>query len=191
MQKLLQNPIILILLILAIALLGGGTYYSIQKGQGAYSVYTSNIDTQKNLKELEEKLNMLQEEKRNRPIVEKKTDKIIYETTEMGVGSEASFAPLFDIFLTLAKASGLRIRSIAYNYSPSTDPIVSAGLSNYNVCELDIKAVGSYRNFQTFFRAVAKEPYLMSLSNTDVKPWENDRTLLIGNLKLNLYTKTH
>ena len=134
---------------------------------------------------------MLREEKKNKPIAEKTTDKVIYKTAEPGIGAEASFAPLFDIFLSIAKTSGIRIRSISYNYSPSSDPIVAAGLSNYNVCELDIKAVGSYRNFQSFFRAVAKEPYLMALSNTDVQPWENDRTILVGNIKLNLYTKTN
>ncbi len=191
MQKMLTNPIIAVLLIIVIALLGGGTYYSIQKGQNLYKVYNSNIEIQKNLTELQEKLDMLIEAKKNKPIVEKKSDKVIFEATESGIGAEASFAPLFDIFLSLAKASGLKIRSIGYNYSPAGDPIVAANITNYNVCELDIKAIGSYRNFQSFFRAIAKEPYLMSLANTNISPWENDRTILIGDLKLNLYTKTH
>ena len=68
MQKMLTHPIVLILLIIVIAILGGGTYYSIQKGQAAYGVYVTNSETQKNLKDLEEKLNMLIEENKNKPM---------------------------------------------------------------------------------------------------------------------------
>ena len=178
-------------MIVFLLVFAGGGYYTVIKGQELKDSYIKSSEISAKLREAEEKLNVLKDEKAKNQKVENKTDKVIYETTEPGIGSEASFAPLFENFIDIAKLSGIRIRSINYDYNPIGDPIRSANLTNYSVCELDVKAVGGYRNFQTFFKAINKQPYVMSLARTEIKPWEDDRSILVGDFKLRLYTKTN
>ncbi len=116
--------------------------------------------------------------------------KKIYELEGTQFSPEASFAPLFETVLTIAQTSGVRIRSIDYNYSPESDPIFAAHLPEYNVCELGIVAVGTYAQLQNFFKGLMKDSNLNYLAEIEMQPWEKDRTILISNVKVRLYTKT-
>lgn len=116
--------------------------------------------------------------------------KRIYVAEDMEFSPEASFAPLFEDMINVAKASGIRFRSIKYNYSPSEDIIYAARINGYNVCELDIVAAGSYVQFQNFFKGFLKEDYLNSIAEVDMYPYSDNRAILIANLKLRLYTRT-
>jgi len=116
--------------------------------------------------------------------------KKIYELEGTQFSPEASFAPLFEVVLTIAQNSGIRIRSIDYNYSPESDPIFAAHLPEYNVCELGIVAVGTYTQLQNFFKGLMKDSNLNYLAEIEMQPWEKDKTILISNIKVRLYTKT-
>ncbi len=116
--------------------------------------------------------------------------KKIYELEGTQFSPEASFAPLFEVVLTIAQNSGVRIRSIDYNYSPESDPIFAAHLPEYNVCELGIVAVGTYSQIQNFFKGLMKDSNLNYLAEVEMQPWDKDRTILISNVKVRLYTKT-
>lgn len=117
-------------------------------------------------------------------------EKVIYEPKGLQFGADASFAPLFENAIETAKGSGIRIRSITTTERPSTDPIVASGLQGYNVQEIDIVAVGTYSEFQAFYKNVLREYYLTYFAEIEVKPWELDKSVLISNIKLRLYTKT-
>lgn len=121
------------------------------------------------------------------PVVDGKK---IYELEGTQFSPEASFAPLFEVVLTIAQNSGVRIRSIDYNYSPESDPIFAAHLPEYNVCELGIVAVGTYSQLQNFFKGLMKDSNLNYLAEVEMQPWDKDRTILISNVKVRLYTKT-
>ncbi len=121
------------------------------------------------------------------PIVDGKK---IYELEGTQFSPEASFAPLFEVVLTIAQNSGVRIRSIDYNYAPEADPIYASRLPEYNVCELSIVAVGTYSQLQNFFKGLMKDSNLNYLAEVEMQPWEKDRTILISNVKVRLYTKT-
>ena len=108
----------------------------------------------------------------------------------MQFSPDASFAPLFELVLTLAQQNGVRIRSIDYNYSPADDVISMAKIEGYNTCQLDMVLVGSYSEIQNFFRAVLKEQYVTNLAEVELTPWEKDKKILIAKVKLNLYTRT-
>ena len=186
-----MKPINLILIVVLLLILAGGGYYTVVNGQKLFETIKQEAEISTKLREAKDKLDLLKAEKENKPKEENKTDKVIFESTEPGIGAEASFAPLFERFIETAKLSGIRIRSINYNYNPIDDSIVAAKLTNYNVCELDVKAVGSYRNFQTFYKALNRDNYVMSLAQMEFKPWEGDRSVLVSDFKLRLYTKTN
>ncbi len=119
-----------------------------------------------------------------------KDGKKIYELEGAQFSAEASFAPLFEVVLSIAQNSGIKIRSINYNYAPEGDPVYAAHLPEYNVCELQIQAIGSYVQLQTFFKGLMKDNNLNYLAEVEMQPWEKDKTILITNVKIRLYTKT-
>ena len=121
------------------------------------------------------------------PVVDGKR---IYELEGTQFSPEASFAPLFETVLTIAQNSGVRIRSINYNYAPESDPIFAARLAEYNVCELSVVSVGTYTQLQNFFKGLMKDSNLNYLAEVEMQPWDKDRTILIANVKVRLYTKT-
>ena len=119
-----------------------------------------------------------------------KDGKKIYELEGAQFSAEASFAPLFEIVLSIAQSSGIRIRSIDYNYAPESDPVYDAHLPEYNACERRIQAIGSYAQLQAFFKGLMKDNNLNYLAEVEMQPWEKDKTILITNVKIRLYTKT-
>ena len=107
-----------------------------------------------------------------------KDGKVVFDAPDMQFSPDASFAPLFELILTLAQQSGIRIRSIDYNYAPADDMIYSAKISGYNTCQLDMVMVGSYSEIQNFFKSVLKEQYLTNLGEVELMPWEKDKKIL-------------
>ena len=188
------NKLYLAIPILPLAM---GLYFCGPLVMPTYDAYNSNTEMVANVLNAQSELENLKAVKIAREAAEKaklanaqSADKVIYQPQGLSFGSDASFAPLFEIVIDLAKNSGIRIRSIVYNYSPADDPIVVAKLDGYNVCELGITAVGSYGQFQNFFKGIVREHYLAYLAEAEMKPWENDKSVLITNLKIRLYTKT-
>ncbi len=132
----------------------------------------------------------MQQEIQNRQKRVVKDGKIIFDAPDMRFSPDASFAPLFELVLTIAQQSGIRIRAIDYNYAPEEDIIFAAKIDGYNVCELNMVAVGSYVEFQTFFKSIMKEQYVTNLAEVELTPWEKDKKVLIAKIKLRLYTRT-
>lgn len=131
-----------------------------------------------------------QQDMQNRQKKVVKDGKVIYDAPDMRFSPDASFAPLFELVLTIAQQSGIRIRAIDYDYAPQEDIIFNAKISGYNVCELNMVAVGSYTELKTFFKSIMKEQYLTNLAEVELTPWEKDKKVLIAKIKLRLYTRT-
>ncbi|MBR1616718.1 hypothetical protein IJ670_01055, partial [bacterium] len=102
----------------------------------------------------------------------------------------ASFGIMFENVLANITNSGLRIRSIDYNYAPTEDKVLEAKAPGYNACELSFVAVGNYSQLQTFFKNIAKENYLSGINEIYIEPYDADKTILIARFKIRLYTKT-
>lgn len=109
---------------------------------------------------------------------------------EGGFGVDASFAPLFDNMLTIAKNSGIKIRSVDYNYAPEKDPVFAAKIDGINVCEFSATIVGKYSEIQTFLKAMLSEYYLVNMAELEIISWQRDKSILIANIKLRFYTRT-
>lgn len=121
---------------------------------------------------------------------ESKSGKVIYEVLGQQFSSEASFGIMFENILANITNSGVRIRSIDYNYSPQNDKVLQTNAVGYNACELSFTTVGSYSQLQNFFKSIAKENYLTNLYEVYIEPYDKDKTILIAKFKVRLYTKT-
>ena len=84
--------------------------------------------------------------------------------------------------------NNLRIISINYTENPLEDIMVQNDPIKYNVCSIDLSLVGTYNNLQGFLKDIFKYPYLLNIVKLEVTPYYADKTLLIINIKINLYS---
>ena len=142
------------------------------------------------LKKLKQKEKEQVEQKEEAKVEKKVTSgKIIYEVLGQQFSPEASFGIMFENILSNITTSGIRIRSIDYNYRPSNDKILTMNVPDYNACELSFITVGSYGQLQSFFKNLTKENYLTSIHEVYIEPYDNDKRILIARFKIRLYTK--
>ena len=174
-------PIILIVVfIMGLGYTGNQSFVNIKK----YNDNAAQVETltQKKL-DLEAQLKAQEKEE-----ADPNTKKIF--APEGGFGVDASFAPLFDNMLTIAKNSGIKIRSVDYNYAPEKDPVFAAKIDGINVCEFSATIVGKYSEIQTFLKAMLSEYYLVNMAELEIISWKRDKSILIANIKLRFYTRT-
>ena len=174
-------PIILIVVfIMGLGYTGNQSFVNIKK----YNDNAAQVETltQKKL-DLEAQLKAQEKEE-----ADPNTKKIF--APEGGFGVDASFAPLFDNMLTIAKNSGIKIRSVDYNYAPEKDPVFAAKIDGINVCEFSATIVGKYSEIQTFLKAMLSEYYLVNMAELEIISWQRDKSILIVNIKLRFYTRT-
>ncbi len=118
-------------------------------------------------------------------------DKKVYETEDIQFGTGASFSKPFEIMINIAKDSKIRIKSIKYAYDKqaATDPLTVAEIKGYNICEMAITAVGTYSQIKAFLSGILAQPYLVRLPEITMTPWGYDKSILIADFKITLYTK--
>jgi hypothetical protein len=118
-------------------------------------------------------------------------DKKVYETEDIQFGTGASFAKPFETMINIAKDSKIRIKSIKYAYDKQagTDPLVAADIKGYNICEMAITGVGTYSQLKAFLSGILAQPYLVRLPEITMTPWGYDKSILIADFKITLYTK--
>jgi len=184
-----DNLLSIVIVIVAIVL---GVQIIPPQAKSTYDIIVQADKAKKEFKSLQEQENNLrmQAEMSSKQKAVSRDSKRIYELEGTQFSGEASFAPLFEIVLNIAQTSGIRIRSIDYNYQPQEDKIFASRIAEYNVCELSIVAVGTYAQLQNFFKGLMKDPNLNYLAEIEMQPWEKDKTILISNMKVRLYTKT-
>lgn len=180
----------LIYLLIVIALLALSINLITPKVSSTYDIISQANSVKSQLNDLQSKVNDLRVHEANKSKAVNREVKDIFELEGAQFSPEASFAPLFEGVLSVAQNSGIKIRSIDYNYQPDGDPIFAAHMPEYNVCELKILAAGTYTQLQNFFKGVMKDPNLNYLAEVELMPWDRDKTILISNIKVRLYTKT-
>lgn len=170
---------------------------------GIYLVYKISVDTSNNHSEVENTKNTVQTKKdqlaqliaakqKRETQLEKTSNsgKVIYEVSGEQFSAEASFGIMFENVLSNITNSGVRIRSINYNYQPDEDTILLTNIPGYNACELSFVTVSNYTQLQNLFKNIAKEKYLSSINEVFIEPYDKDKTILISKFKIRLYTKT-
>ncbi len=190
-EKLIKENIIWVILLLAVVI--GGGYFTYDKGM---NVLANMEDIKTKKQEFEKKDQTLQgllkaqEAKKMGKKKQSESGKIIYKVMGAQFTSEASFGIMFENILSNIAASGIRIRSIDYNYAPQDDKILLTNIEGYNACELSFTAVGKYAQLQNFFKNIAKEKYLSSIQEIYLEPYDNDKSILIAKFKIRIYTQT-
>ena len=191
MEKLIKEKILYILVVIVV-IIGGlyGCWYF-----ATLAIYTHNQVEQKKdkLETKQDKLAQIRKQKAASKVEKKKeseSGKVIYEVLGQQFSPEASFGIMFENVLSNMTNSGVRIRSIDYNYQPTDDKILFANVPGYNACELSFTAIGNYSQFQRFFKNIAKENYLSNIYEVYIEPYDKDKTILIVKFKIRLYTKT-
>lgn len=196
MERLIKEKIVFLVLpvlvfIIIIYLAVGGP--EVTNISNAISKVDEVATKQNELETKKEKVEMLKQAKASASVEKKKeskSGKVIYEISGQQFSPEASFGIMFENLLANITNSGIRIRSIDYNYQPDNDKIIDTSLPNYNACELFFVTVGNYSQFQTFFKNIAKENYLSNIYEIYIEPYDKDKTILITKFKIRLYTKT-
>lgn len=181
-----------IYMFLIIAAIAGGIYAVYNFGTAALESHNNVISKKAEVQTKEAKLNQLKQEKISNTPKKRKSEsgKVIYEVLNQQFSPEASFGIMFENILSNITNSGIRIRSIEYNYQPAEDRILMANIPQYNACELSFVTVGNYSQLQSFFKSIAKEKYLTSIHEVYIEPYDKDKTILIAKFKIRLYTKT-
>ena len=64
------------------------------------------------------------------------------------------YGDMFEKLVKGAQRNGLMIRSIEYNKTPETDPLMEEHSDTYNACELKFFFVGTYSQLQSFLSEV-------------------------------------
>ena len=190
MEKLIKDKILYILVVVAAII--GGLYGTWHFASIAFDSHNDIVQKKAELETKQEKLAQIRRQKANNVQKKKEAEsgKVIYEVLGQQFSPEASFGIMFENILSNITNSGIRIRSIDYNYQPSDDKILFANVPGYNACELSFVAVGNYSQFQKFFKNIAKENYLSNLYEIYIEPYDKDKTILIVKFKVRLYTKT-
>lgn len=191
-EKLIKENIVWVLLVVIVALAG---FYGLFAKYGP--AVLANIDDlsakKEELQTKEQQLNTLQRAAVQKEQNKKKfsdSGKVIYEVLGQQFTPEASFGIMFENILSNISNSGVRIRSIDYNYYPQDDKILMTNIEGYNACELSFVAVGKYAQLQNFFKNIAKEKYLSNIQEVYIEPYDKDKTILIARFKVRLYTKS-
>ena len=191
MEKFIKDNLLYLLIVIIV--IGGGIYAIVNIGSTAFNNFSEMSAKKEELATKQQKLEQIKQEKLSASSKKKKesqSSKVIYEVLGQQFSSEASFGIMFENILANMSNSGLRIRSIDYNYSPDEDPVLQTNAPGYNACELSFVTVGNYSQLQTFFKNLAKETYLTGINEIYLEPYDKDKSILIAKFKIRLYTKT-
>ena len=191
MEKLIKENIIYVILVIAV--IAGGIYGIIHFASMVIESHGELVAKKTELSTKEEELSQIKRRKADAQKEQEKVSKsgkVIYEVLGAQFSPEASFGVMFESIITHITSSGLRIRSIDYNYKPTDDKILMANVPGYNACELSFVAVGNYTQLQNFFKNTTKEKFLSNINEIYIEPYDKDKTILIARFKVRLYTKT-
>lgn len=100
------------------------------------------------------------------------------------------YGDMFEKLVKGAQRNGLMIRSIEYNMTPETDPLLQEHADTYNACEVKFFFVGTYSQLQSFLSEVTNNfEYLVSISKLSVTAFSKNTDYLLINTSITMYSK--
>lgn len=114
--------------------------------------------------------------------------KSIFNPQNLSLEKDAGYSVLFSDIFQMAKTNKIKTYSVDYNYDPQEDPFVKSN-QGYSVCELNMKLIGAYADFEGFLKDLYKYPYFISISDYDVMPYYRDKSILLIKLSVKVYMK--
>ena len=174
------------ILILSLAI---GLYFIVPK---VNTVITNYKDVQTKTQQVENTRKQIQDLKVKRQAYvnsERKSTKPVYKNNLETTDEMSSFGIMFEDVIQSAKYNGLKLRSIAYDTAPAKDMVFNNMNTEYNVCAISMKLIGTYSQLNSYFQDLYNYPYLMNLDKIDIKPYEKNKKILIADVTVNLYSE--
>ena len=180
-----------IALVVAIAVLILGSYKIIFPKVNELTTLTSNITKkEKELKDLESKLNIVKNKIKKIKDSITGSQKKIYYPVESDLGNDTLFFTLYNDVIEMVHANSVKIKSIDYASNPESDEFVRFGKDIYFVCDVNMEIVSNYINLGKLIQDIYQYPYYIRINSLSVKPYEKDKKILLSNLSLRLYAHT-
>lgn len=165
-----------------------GIYLAYPKAMSAYNTYT---EVQTKTQSVEETRRQIADLKSKRDTYEqevKVSTKPVYKNEIATIDPMSSFGVMFEDVIQSAKYNGLKLKSIAYNTAPAGDVVQTNIASEYNVCAISMQLIGNYMQFRSYFQDIYNYPYLINLDKISIKPYENNKRILIADVTIVLYS---
>lgn len=116
--------------------------------------------------------------------------KKIYSPIDADLGDDSLFFTLYSDMIEMIHSNSIKIKAMKYNYNPENDAFVRAGGGTYFVCDINMELVSNYTNLGKLLQDIYQYPYYIKINSLDVRPYENDKKILISDLSLRLYART-
>ena len=115
--------------------------------------------------------------------------KPVFEQKGSPEDSIASFGGMFEDIVDYIKINNLMLRSIEYSINPIDDQLYAQFPLLYNVCRVNLMAVGTYSQFEAFLNDIYVYPYFIDISQVEISPYLSDKKYLLANISITLYSK--
>ena len=152
---------------------------------------TTTINSkQKEVSDLEQKLNIVKTKIKKIKDSIIGSQKKIYYPVESDLGNDTLFFTLYNDVIEMVHANSVKIKSIDYASNPESDEFVRFGKDIYFVCDVNMEIVSNYINLGKLIQDIYQYPYYIRINSLSVKPYEKDKKILLSNLSLRLYAHT-
>lgn len=180
-------------LTLSLAILGLGVFYClytiILAITGASGTYQELTNAKSQVTQLQQQIEDIKKSQAEHERIEKGSSRPIYKNEIATDDPMSSFGVMFEDVIQAAKYNKLKLYSISYDMAPANDVVFKEFQSEYNVCEITMQLIGKYPDFRSYFQDIYNYPYLINISKIEIKPYEKDKNILIGDIKIVLYSK--
>lgn len=176
----------LAIILLAVAY---GLYLIIPSLTGVYTTYTELTSSKTQVEQTKQQIEQIKRTHEEHVKAERVSTRPIYKNEIATDDPMSSFGVMFEDVIQAAKYNKLKLYSISYDMAPATDIVFKELQSEYNVCEITMQLIGKYPDFRSYFQDIYNYPYLINLGKIEMKPYERDKSILIGDIKIVLYSK--
>lgn len=154
------------------------------------SLEESVVKRESEVKNLQNKMNIVQNKIKKMKDAVVNAQKKIYSPTESKLEDETLFFTLYNDVIEMLHANSIKIKALDYKYNPNTDSFVKSGKDIYFVCDINMELVSNYVNLGKLIQDLYQYPYYIRINSLEVKPYEKDKKILISDLSLRLYAHT-
>lgn len=154
-------------------------------------ITTTKLEHKKQTEKLKESSKKLDGFKKAKQKMLDKQNKLkpVFEQRNAPEDSLSSFGGMFDDIIDYLKMNNMMLRTVQYVLNPSDDQIYSRFPTLYNVCKINIYAVGTYTQLQGFLRDLTVYPYFINISNIHIVPYNKNQNYLLISLSICVYSK--
>lgn len=139
--------------------------------------------------DLERKVDVAKKAQQQEKEAPAKEEKLIFQSEIKNAETDVYFNEMYETVLSLAKQTGIKVRSMKFTDAPESDPIKRDHSSSHTTTLLKSEFIGSYTQLQNFLREIYRHQYLMGINSLDIVPYEFEKKVLIIDMELILYAK--